>query len=46
MDDHLPIGSEVIEDIRLEWLPISIDKVPPGLNSVVEGMVLVDVESL
>ena len=44
--DHRPIGSAVVDDVRLECLPVIIEIVPPGLISVVEGIGLVDVESL
>ena len=46
MEDHRPIESFDVEEVRLEWLPKIIDKVPPGLNSVMAGIVLVEIESL
>ena len=44
--DHRPMESEVIEEVRLEWLPMTKEIVPPGLKSVTEGIELVEVDSL
>ena len=44
--DQRPMGSAVVVEVRPECLPITIERVPPGLNSVIAGMELVDAESL
>ena len=46
MVDHRPMGSASMEEVRDVVLPMAMERVPPGLNSVIEGIVLVDVDSL
>ena len=43
IDDHRPMGSDVMRVVLLEWRPSSMESVLPGLKSVVDGIGLLEV---